>query len=123
MVKTIPRPEWATELSGFTDRNAGRHTSLRVEMPEMGTQIHQWDYQLRGVVYDRKDDRIEIMIGGFEGVGPHLTHSIGGVEAVDLITDSTGRDEGLRIAQREGETILRIESLPDARRVLEDSPA
>lgn len=113
MVKTIPRREWAVELNGFTDRNAGRHTSLQVEMPEMGTRTHQWDYQLRGVVYDRRDDRIEIMIGGFEGVGPHLTHSIEGVEAVDLITDSSGRDTGLRIAQREGETILRIDPQPE----------
>jgi hypothetical protein len=109
MVRTIPRGEWTRVLEAFTQRNAGRRTSLEVDAPGIGTRSQERDFQLQGVVYDPRDERIEIMLGGFEGVGPHLTHTVGDVEAVDLVTDSTGRDTALRIAQQSGQTLLRIE--------------
>lgn len=109
MVRTIPRREWTQALDGFTQRNAGRRTSLEVDAPGIGTQSQERDFQLRGVVYDPRDGRVEIMLGGFEGVGPHLTHIVADVEALDLLTDSAGRDTALRIAQQSGQTFLRIE--------------
>lgn len=109
MQTTIPRRDWTRALDGFTQRNAGRRTSLEVDAPEIGTLSQERDFQLQGVVYDPKDERIEIMLGGFEGVGPHLMHTVGDVEAIDLVTDSMGRDTALRIAQRSGQTLLRIQ--------------
>lgn len=105
----IPKEEWSRALRAFSDRNAGRHTSLEVDDPELGAQVQQRDYQLRGVSYDPRDDRIEIMLGGFEGIGPHLTHAIYEPSGVDVVADESGRDTVLRISEDGTQTLLRIE--------------
>lgn len=114
MVKQIPEPNWLAWLNGFTERNAGRRTTLEIDDPALGA-VHIGENQpLRGVVYDRKDDRIEIMLGGFEGVGPHLTHTIPGVTALDVVEDSQGRETVLRIAHDTGQTLLHITPRSDS---------
>ncbi|MEX2283420.1 MAG: DUF5335 family protein [Gemmatimonadota bacterium] len=107
MTQQIPRINWAAELQSFTTRNAGRITLLEEFDREIGPVDVERDYPLRGVSYDRRDDRIDIMLGDRSEVGRHLTHTIGDVLFVGLVSDRDGADQGLRILRRDGaETVL-----------------
>lgn len=105
----VERDQWATELETFTRRNAGRLASLEVDDPEMGAQAQEHDYPFLGTAWDRNDQRVEIMLGDFEGVGRHLTRGISGVTGIDILRDEAGRDWVLRIAHRPGQTILTLQ--------------
>lgn len=108
MERKIPKYEWSEALEQFTQRNAGRYTSMEVNDPVIGAQRQESDFQLRGIAYDGRDDRIEIMLGEL-GSGPHLTHTLGDVTQLDLVTNEAGRDTLLRFAQSRSQTLLRIE--------------
>jgi nucleotide-binding universal stress UspA family protein len=104
----IPEERWAAELSAFTQRNAGRRTSLEMEDPEFGSQTQEHDYPLLGVAYDHHDRRVEIMLGDFAGVERHLTRSIGQIHRIDVLRNAQNRDWILRIAHGDGQTILAL---------------
>jgi hypothetical protein len=108
MRANISRADWEAELTRFTERNAGRRTSLEVHHPETGVREQQRDYQLQGLAFDHRDNRLEIMLGGFEGAGPHLTHTIGNVGSLDVVTDAEGRDRALHIEHDGVRTLLHI---------------
>ena len=55
--------DWIRELSAFTARNAGRRTVLEVDGMDIGAQREEQGYPLRGVAYDPRDGRVEIMLG------------------------------------------------------------
>ena len=102
----IPAGEWAAELDAFTKRNVGRLASLEVDDPDLGAQSQERDYPFLGATWDHHDERVEIMLGDFEGVRRHLTRGIAGVTAVDVMQDDQGRDAVLRIGHGVGQTIL-----------------
>lgn len=99
---------WAEELDAFTKRNVGRLASIEVDDPELGAQAQEHGYPLLGVTWDHHDERVEIMVGDFEGTGRHLTRGISGVTRIDLLSDEAGRDWILRIAHPPGQTILAL---------------
>ncbi len=101
----IPRSEWPARLKTFTERNAGRHCRIEVDDPAIGSQAQAYDYPLRGVAFDRRDERLEIMLGDSEGA-LHLTRGIAGVTLVALVVDDSGRDRVLRISYADGQTLL-----------------
>ncbi|MGH7575452.1 MAG: DUF5335 family protein [Longimicrobiales bacterium] len=103
------REEWVRELEQFTDRNAGRRTVLEVDGAEFGAQEQERDYPLRGVAYDPRDGRLEIMLGDETGTSRHLTHTVGDVKEVDVLTGEDGRDQALRVEHDGGtQTLLRL---------------
>jgi len=102
----IPVSEWAVELEAFTRRNIGRLASLEVDDPELGAQAQEHDYPFLGAAWDHHDERVEIMLGDFEGANRHLTRGIGGVTAIDVVRDERGREWILRVAHGSGQTIL-----------------
>ena len=102
----IPTGEWAAELDAFTKRNIGRLASLEVDDPDLGAQAQERDYPFLGATWDHHDERVEIMLGDFKGVGRHLTRGIAGVTSIDVMQDDKGRDVILRIAHGAGQTIL-----------------
>lgn len=108
--REIPKELWATVLSNFTERNAQRPTLIEVDSPELGAQEQERGFPLRGISYDRRDDRISIMLGELEGPEPHLTHSISDVTAVSI---GPGRDgqglEVVRIAHGDGQTLVWVQ--------------
>lgn len=108
MVRTIEKKDWGAALQEFTDKNAGRFASLEVDDPDFGAHEQEPDVPLQGVVYDRRDDRIEIMFGRFEGAGPHLTHTIGRPTGLDIVSDSSGHDTVLRVREDGTQTLLRV---------------
>jgi hypothetical protein len=110
MKSSIPRTEWAAWLQAFSDRNASRRTVMEVDDPDLGAQPEETEYPLRGVSYDRRDDRIEIMLGELECTDRHLTHSITAPDAVDVLAGRDGRDAALRVRSGYTQTLLRFES-------------
>jgi nucleotide-binding universal stress UspA family protein len=104
----LPKSEWPTRLKTFTERNAGRHCRIEVDDPAIGSQAQAFDYPLRGVAFDRRDERLEIMLGDSEGA-LHLTRGIAGVTSVSLVVDEHGRDRLLRISYADGQTLLFVE--------------
>ena len=100
--------DWAVELEAFTRRNVGRLASLEVDDPELGAQAQEHDYPFLGAAWDHHDERVEIMLGDFEGRRRHLTRGIGGVTGIDVLRDEHGRDMILRVAHGTGQTILSL---------------
>jgi Family of unknown function (DUF5335) len=106
---------WTRVLKDFSRRNAGRATRLEIDDREFGAQWGELDLHLRGVAYEPRFRRVEIMLS--EGSAPtdHLTHSIEGVSDVAVQQDGAGRDQTLRIAHPGGQTLLMLVDPRDAR--------
>jgi hypothetical protein len=109
MTTRIPEHDWAQELQRFTNRNAGRKTVIEEFAESLGAQEEERGGLLRGVAYDRRDHRIEIMVGDLEGTDRHLTHTVSADSSIELVTDTRGRDWALRIQRSDGQTILRLD--------------
>jgi hypothetical protein len=108
MVQFEDRAGWARELKAFTDRNAGRRTVLEIDGPDLGAQREEQDYPLRGVAYDPRDGRVEIMLGEQGSVDRHLTHTIDNAEAIDVLRGKDGRDVALRIQSDGTQALLKL---------------
>ncbi len=111
MYREIPRERWAIELAAFTTRNAQRPTVIEVDIPDIGVQEQERDYPMRGITYDRRDERVSIMLGELKGADPHLTHSIPAVRSVAIGKAPEGRSEVVRIAHDEGQTLVWVKEI------------
>lgn len=109
MTAHIPERDWKGALQEFTQRNAGRATTLEEDSHDFGAQDLEEGFPLRGVAYDERDRRVEIMLGDLEGTEHHLTHTVSGVTGVDVLADSAGHDVALRVRREDGQTILRFQ--------------
>ncbi len=105
---TVPPEQWAEHLQRFTDRNASRRTTIEIDQPDIGAQDLESDYPLRGISYNDRDGRIEIMLGDLGDVASHMTHSIAHASELTIVAGSDGRDELLRIVHPGGQTLLRV---------------
>jgi hypothetical protein len=103
------KERWPALLHDFTNRNAGRRGWLENDDPEFGAQIQEVDYPLRGVAYDPRDDRVEIMFGDQGSTDQHLTHSITAAVAIEVRTAEAGRGETLRIVHDDAQTLIHLE--------------
>ena len=101
-------PEWVGLLRDFSRRNAGRKTLLEIDDPELGAQWQEADCALRGVGYDTRSGRLEIMLEECEECRAHLTHSIEAASEVDVLPGGDGRDRTLRIGHPSGQTLLTL---------------
>lgn len=102
------RYRWRELLDDFTRRNVGRRTRLEVDDPLLGAQPQEGDYPLAGVTFDPANDRVELMLGELGAGEPHLTRSIGDVDAIDILTNEAGQDVALRLRHGMGQTILTV---------------
>ena len=100
--------EWSERLEEFTRRNAGRVATLEVIDPDLGAQIEEKGFPFVGASFDPQDRRVHVMVGDFAG-RRHLTRSICGVTAVQVLRDRRGRDMLLRVAHGRGQTLLTLE--------------
>lgn len=101
--------EWSERLEEFTRRNAGRTATMEVIDPELGAQVEEHGFPFVGASFDPRDARVQIMMGDFGLKGRHLTRTIGGVTAVQVLRDRAGRDMLLRVAHGRGQTLLTLE--------------
>jgi nucleotide-binding universal stress UspA family protein len=97
---------WAELLSSFSRRNAGRRTILEVDDLELGAQAQEYNYPLLGTSYDVRSASVELMLGDAAPGGRHLTRRIGGVSALDVLTDGAGTDVALRVQHGTSQTLL-----------------
>ena len=104
----LDRARWREALDNFTQSNAGRRTRLEVDDPDLGAQAQEQDYPLLGITFDPVDERVEIMLGELGSGEPHLSRSVGDVDALDVLTDEEGHDVALRLHHGSGQTILTL---------------
>jgi hypothetical protein len=105
---TGSQADWSATLKEFTNRNAGRRTVLEIDSIDIGAQEEEQDYPLKGVTFDPRDQRVQIMVGEEGSVERHLTHSIGNPERIDVLRRADGRDEALRIVHGNGSQTLLV---------------
>lgn len=97
---------WPVEIALFSRRNAGRPTRLEIDDPTLGAQTQECGYALVGATYDRRDARLELMLGDVMTGARRLTHTIGGVLSLAVRTDGRDRDEALQVTHGTGQTLL-----------------
>jgi hypothetical protein len=105
---TATPAEWNLTLKEFTHRNAGRRTVLEIDSMDIGAQEEEQDYPLKGVTFDPRDQRVQIMVGEEGSVERHLTHSIGNPQHIDVLRWPDGRDQALRIVHANGSQTLLV---------------
>jgi nucleotide-binding universal stress UspA family protein len=100
---------WAERLEEFTRRNVSRVATLEVIDPDLGAQIEQKGLPFLGASFDPRDARLHLMLGEPTLQGRHLTRSISGVTAIQVLRDRSGHDIVLRVAHGRGQTLLTLE--------------
>jgi hypothetical protein len=111
VTKKIPESTWALELHRFTNRNAGRATTVEVDTPDFGAGSEPHEFPLRGITYDARGERVLITLGQQASAERQLTHAINDATAIFLLVDLKGRDEALAIHQKQTSTLLRFVDL------------
>jgi universal stress protein A len=106
--KPIPREQWAKALAGFSERNLGRRTSMKIDDPQLGAHMQVQNYCLQGVAYDPGSQQVEIMVGDHAGAQRHLTRNISNVRSIQILPDASGVDWILRVANGDGQTLLTL---------------
>lgn len=107
MTETIPRDRWSDRLERFTRENAGRRAILEVDESSIGAQ-RVAESPLWGVVYDPRDDEVEIMFGDFDEGRVQMTHAVPGATDVEILAGGADADAALRIGYARGQAILSI---------------
>jgi hypothetical protein len=100
--------DWSPTLKAYTKRNAGRRTRLVIDDPLVNAQWEEIDFPLRSISFDRRENRIEIVLGEERGLEAHLTHSIESPFAVELKDGSIPGFEVLCIHHPGGRTRLQF---------------
>ena len=108
MSKSETIRDWGAGLQAFTQRNAGRRTILEEAHSAAAARAEENDYPFRGVSWDARDGRVQIMLGEQGSVELHLTRSIPAARRIELLRSEGGRDRALRITHDEGQTLLRF---------------
>ena len=102
------RQRWSAELDAFTKRNFGRRTRLEVDDPELGAQSQETDYPLLGAVYDKREGKVELMLGELGVDARHLSRSVGDVDSIEILSDTDGTDRALCVHHGRGQTLLTL---------------
>lgn len=100
--------DWSGMLKAYTLRNTGRRTRLEIDDPAIGAQWSEIDFPLRGVAFDSRDNRIEIMLGEERSLEARLTHSIEYPVDVSILEGATPGSEVLCIRHGRGQTLLQF---------------
>jgi nucleotide-binding universal stress UspA family protein len=101
--------EWAERLEEFTRRNQGRRATTEVIDVDFGAQIENREMPFRGADFDPRDASIHIMFGDDQDTTKHLTRTIRGVSAVQVLRETHGKDLMLRVAHGTGQTLVTLE--------------
>ena len=97
---------WSVRLAELSRRNAGRTATVEIDDTELGAQAQVSGFPFMGADHDRRDDRIEIMLGARGPGRAHLTHSVTNPTSIDILARADGRLEALRIANARGQVVI-----------------
>jgi nucleotide-binding universal stress UspA family protein len=111
----IEAAEWAEKLEEFTRRNSGRPVTIEVIDPDLGAQLVSCSVPLLGVDFDQRDSCIHLMLGVDTPDGRHVTRTVHGATAVQVLRTQEGRDLMLRIAHGRGQTLVTLERMAGAK--------
>ena len=108
--------DWTRKLNEFSRRNVGRRGRLEVDDPAIGAQLEMRGYRFLGAVYDSPSKRAQLMFGSMAGAGPHLVRGISNIKSVEILSDDLDdRDTALSITSDDGQTLLVLEAVSEAR--------
>lgn len=97
---------WPGQLKHFTERNAGRRATLEVNGRAVGAFVEVVEFPFVGADYDRRDGRVEILLGDFIGSDSRFARNIKNPDSVSIVRGSDARDEVLCISYADGQTLL-----------------
>lgn len=109
--RTYDAVEWAGALDEFSRRNTGRLCTIEIDHGDLGAQIQGANVPFVGAVYEPHGNIAELIFGEAGIVGRHFTSSVAGVSDISIVTDETGHDLSIRIANQGGQTLLILSSL------------
>ena len=108
-VSRVAEYQWIEQLEEFSRRNVARRATLEVMDPDLGAQLEERGLPFRGASYDTRDRRVQIMLGDGGANGRHLTRTIVGATAVQVLRNNAGQDVLLRVSHGRGQTLLTLE--------------
>jgi len=97
----IPEERWASYLEAFTAEHGGAPTTIEGLDREFGDEYEAGHIPLAFLLYDPRDDVVEIAVGGTSGSYPvvlrhfvrhpeQIWHRASGADRVFLVVDSSG---------------------------------
>lgn len=106
--RSFAKSEWDSALSTFSKHNVGRLCTIEIDQAEVGAQIEGRSVPFVGAAYDHADNSVELMFGEQRLAGRHFSNAIRNVTSIDLEVNNDGRDHFLRIANKEGQTLVML---------------
>lgn len=97
---------WPSLLKQVTERNAGRHATLEADGAAIGAMIQVVELPFIGADYDRRDGRVEILLGDFVGSDRHFSRNISNPDSISVLKGPKGKDSVLCVTYRDGQTMV-----------------
>jgi hypothetical protein len=95
-IEKIEKAEWGPFLDGLSALLEGQRAEIEVASLKVGDQIEAEWLPVIGVVYDRKDDLVEVALEGVDHLIYHpqeiyIDHGPGGVISLEIVDGSGAR--------------------------------
>jgi len=101
---------WPSQLKQFTQRNSGRRATLEVDGPALGAFVQVVELPFIGADYDRRDGRVEMLLGDFVGSDRHFARSIPRPDSISVRRGPDLKDDVLCVRYEGGQTLLTFKS-------------
>jgi nucleotide-binding universal stress UspA family protein len=106
--RSITNPdEWRGLLHEITAHNTGRKVRVFLEASSPGgIESVDRNYQLLAVDYDRRGERVDIVLGDPHVIGSHVSHRLTGIQKMKLVSEPDGRFARVEFDTRSGRCTL-----------------
>lgn len=105
----LPLGTLDTDLAAFSARHRGRACTVEVNQRDIGAHSIGHHLPLAGISYEPAARIVTLMFGPSLEAGRHLSHQLQGCEHVEVVADSHGREQVLRVRHAGGVTIVMLE--------------
>jgi Family of unknown function (DUF5335) len=95
-VRTLEKTQWHGYLDRISRALLGKRAEIEVASLELGDQVEATWLPLLGIVYDPKDDVLEVVLDGVDHLIPrprkvHVDEGVGGLTSLEVVDDVGGR--------------------------------
>ena len=97
------------QLASFAARHRGHPCTVEVNRRDIGAHAIGHHLRLAGMSYEGPAHTLTMMFGPSAEPGQHLAHQVHGCESVDVVMDTSGREQVVRVRHGDGVTELRLE--------------